>query len=171
MECAFSTLRAISSSLCMNIATKFAYRSAPSICALASLLTMRVVPRTSSSKGSVTPGWFRSSGWTESSSSRKGCSRAVADGGLAATAAASGGTGRGDCDGVAPLPEGTWMMPLVFRSAFSDSVRSLAPNSRCLSHACCAWWKYALASSRTHLAQSRRSSAAYMSCRSSSSWP
>ena len=141
MECAFSTLRAISSSLCVNIATNCAYLSAPSICAFASALTMRVVPSTSSSSGSVTPGCARSSGWLSASSSRKGCSSDVAEGGLAATTAASSGTGADDDPGVALLPEGTWMMPLVLLSALSANVRSLAPNSRCLSHACCAWRK------------------------------
>ena len=140
MECAFSTLRAISSSLCVNIDTNCAYLSAPSICAFASALTMRVVPSTSSSSGSVTPGCARSSGWLSASSSRKGCSSDVAEGGLAATTAASG-TGADDDPGVALLPEGTWMMPLVLLSALSANVRSLAPNSRCLSHACCAWRK------------------------------
>lgn len=139
MECAFSTLRAISSSLCVNIATNCAYLSAPSICAFASLLTMRVVPSTSSSSGSVTPGCARSSGWLSASSSRKGCSSDVAEGGLAATAAASG-MGADDDPGLAS-PEGTWMMPLVLLPALSANVRSLAPNSRCLSHACCAWRK------------------------------
>ena len=108
----------------MNIATNCAYLSAPSICAFASLLTMRVVPSTSSSSGSVTPlrqvqpvavGVLLEEGLPRATSRKAG----------SATTAASSGRER-TMTRVA-LPEGTWMMPLVLLGPLRN-VRSLAPN-------------------------------------------